>query len=165
MMLQLVYEEKPGLGGGEEYGCGAPAATPARPAEKPKPARKNKFSKRLHDNGVVLPREGLPIHESETKLCMAIWQSVVIQSMYDLSGKGGSAERRMARAEASSWFSEGEGDFEMVCEMANLSPAQVRKIAKTIRDNGVELTGCFNFRSVRKEYSNRVGKRNKTVKT
>ena len=125
--------------------------------------RKRKYKTRIQDSDIKYLREVKEITESETDMCVSLWQSVVVQSLYDLSGKGGTPERRLVRAEASSWLAinsnqEGENDFEIVCDLARLNPHAILRLAKRIKESGVEIHDGFNFRSIRKKSSMRSGK-------
>lgn len=126
--------------------------------------RKRKFKKRFRESLVVKPRDPVPIHESETSLCVALWRSVIMQAVYDISGRDGNIARRITRAEALAWFSgtsqEGQSsDFEYVCELANLLPCGVLALVKEVRENGEEIFEGLNFRTLRKDYSSRKGRK------
>lgn len=128
---------------------------------KPRPVRR-----RLREPKEVAPRDGIPIHEQDTDNCTALWQSIIVQAMYDLVGEGGSYHRRQDRAEALAWFGQPLGfegtdqsDFEMVCDMAELTPSKVKECAKKCRKEGVAMLEGFNFRSLRKDSSIRKGRK------
>ena len=126
--------------------------------------RKRKFKKRLRESAIVKPREPIPVHESETDLCIALWRSVIVQALYDISGKGGNIERRLIRAEALAWFSapgndSQESDFEHICQLANLSPNKIRGVVREVRENGEEIIDGFNFRTIRRNSSGRLGRK------
>lgn len=49
-------------------------------APKPKSPRKRKFKSLYRESAIVEPRDPIPLDESETDLCVALWRSVVIQA-------------------------------------------------------------------------------------
>lgn len=136
--------------------------------------RKRKFKKRFRDENFG-ERAVSHIDESDTSLCVSLWRSVIVQALYDVSGKGGNEARKLVRAESNAWFSNlkpasndnnncwGQTDFEYVCELANLNPSTVLKVVKEVRENGVEVLENYNSRTFRKIYSNREGR--KVLKT
>lgn len=110
------------------------------------------------------PREALPIPASETDLCRSLWQSVIIQALYDVGTDWKTHEHNHVRAEALAWFGQGAGkhrtnDFEMVCDLAEMDLKLVQKLAKKVRDDGINVLEGFNFRTMRKETSLRKGKK------
>ena len=129
-----------------------------------KKLRKRKIRKRLHENEHLPPREGEPIDESEYSLCVLLWQSTIVQALYDLANNGSSAESKLIRAEASSWFFmpkladelPGNNEFELVCELACLCPERVLKRAREVAKCGEKELEGFNFRTVRRNLSNRL---------
>jgi hypothetical protein len=118
-------------------------------AQPPKRAKKRKFKKRVFDYNDNTPREALTINESETDLCKLIWQAVVVQALYDLANKN---DKAIAMA-ASSWFAGGQGsDFEMVCDLANISkPLVLKKMREVLKDGEKALEG-FNCNSLRNNF-------------
>lgn len=134
-------------------------------AQKLKFKRKSKPRKRLREVGKVEPREPVPIIEADTDLCFSIWQSVIVQAIYDIVGEGTGASRVEAKAEALAWFAQGVGedgkqtDFELVCELAQMEPTLVMKCARLAKKQGVEALDGFNFRTLRKKTSSRPGKK------
>lgn len=124
------------------------------------------IKRRLRESQNIEPREGVPIAQKDTDSCVALWQSIVVQAIYDLVGEGGGNHRQQARAEALAWFGESanardgrQSDFEMVCDMANLNPQQVRECARKCRKEGIKMLDGFNFRSLRKNSSIRKGRK------
>lgn len=129
--------------------------------------RKRKFKRRFRDKKTIRARKGKPINEAEWEICVSLWQSVIVQALYDAAGSGQSPERKLQRAEAFSWFSEkglgGEiSDFEMVCDLANMDPQKVIKCAKRVKSEGIVDFEGMNFRSLRKDVSSRVGRKAKS---
>lgn len=128
--------------------------------------RKRKFKTRLREGGEVRLRDIIPIDESETSLCVALWRSVITQALYDITGKGGTAENKILRAEAYSWFHETrsdgmETDFEYVCNLALLESCKVLKLVRDVKEKGEEiLDGGSSFRFVRRNYASRQASRN-----
>jgi len=128
------------------------------------PPRKRKFKHRLRENPVVTPRAGTPIHESETDLCIILWRSVIVQALYDISGSEGNHNRRLTRAEGLAWFAansrgDGESDFEYVCQLADLQPSRILALVREVRERGEEIIDGFNFRTIRRDYSDRISKK------
>jgi len=133
---------------------------PGAATEEPDYERKRKFKPRLRrEEAGVDKREEVPIHESEAEQCSILWRSVVMQALYDISGKGGNFERKLIRSEAMSWFArigaEGQSDFEYVCELADMLPEKVMSLVKKVRERGEDLIENTNFRSVRRDCSDR----------
>jgi hypothetical protein len=126
-------------------------------AKVTKMARKRKFKKRLHEEELALPRQTLPIDESEYSLCVLLWQSTIVQALYDLASTSRSAESRQTRAEAANWFflSPADGDFRMVCELACLCPQRVLRVARKVTKEGEKALEGFNFRTIRRDLSDR----------
>lgn len=110
-------------------------------------------------------RDPVAINEYDTDLCISIWQSVIIQAIYDIIGEGGGQARRQARAAALTWFGQGCGeigrptDFELVCELAHMQPRLVLNCMRLAKKNGEKFLEGFNFRSLRKSSSSRKGRR------
>ena len=118
--------------------------------------------KRLHE-GKVLPRKALPIDESELPLCVLMWQSTIVQAFYDLANDTKNQDAKLLRAEASSWFfaskpieGTGQSDFDLVCDLACLSKSKVQKMARKILKEGEKALEGFNFRTIRKDFSDRA---------
>ena len=127
--------------------------------------RKRKFKNRLKEDEMPHNRLPQPIHESEHSLCVLMWQSAIVQALYDLSGSG---HAKLLKTEAHSWFFGTFGnrvnpDFKLVCELAELSEIKVLKMANTVTKFGDKALEGFNFRTIRKDYSNRkpTNRRNK----
>lgn len=128
--------------------------------------RKRKFKRRFRESAIIQPRQALPIDESESDLCVILWRSVIMQALYDISGKDGGVERRLTRAEGLAWFaavgqSNQESDFEYVCQLANLNSASILLLVKEIREKGHEILEGFNFRTLRKDSSVREGRKSR----
>jgi hypothetical protein len=121
--------------------------------------RKLKFKKRLHE-GNNIKRKALPIDESETALCLLLWQSTVIQALYDLASRAYNTEAKLARADAAAWFAmankKEDSDFDFVCELAGLSRTKVLKMARKVAREGEKALEGFNFRTIRKDLSDRA---------
>lgn len=123
--------------------------------------RKRKFKARFKDEDYPQVRKPTPIDESDLSLCVLMWQSTIIQALYDLSNTAKNAEAKILRAEANSWFF-GDSkncpspDFELVCELAALSQAKVLRMARIVLKQGEKALEGFNFRSIRKDYSTRI---------
>lgn len=110
---------------------------------------------RFCETKVSVPRKPVPIHESETIRCVALWRSVILQALYDLSGKGGSLERKLTRARSFSWFYEmNGGDFEQVCELAEYDVKMVLKAVRIIREEEIDIES-MNLSTIEKEFSMR----------
>ena len=120
--------------------------------------RKRKFKKRFHESDNHPPRGPIPIDETESPLCVLLWQSTIIQALYDLTASTSSAEGKLVRAEASSWFfvSSLSEDFMLVCELACLCPLKVRSMARQVAKEGDKLLDGFNFRTIRRDLSDRT---------
>ena len=123
--------------------------------------------KRLREPEKVELREGEAIKEADTDQCISIWQSVIIQAIYDIAANESDAEKK---AQALSWFAQGVSktnkptDFELVCELAELDPKQVMECVKIAKKQGIEILDGFNFRTLRKSSSNRKGRKTKGKK-
>jgi len=135
-------------------------------APKPIFLRKRKFKKRLRETAIIQPRQIMPIDESEGDLCAVLWRSVVVQALYDISGHGGNHERRLVRAESLAWFAasgqkDSESDFEYVCQLADLKASSILKLVKEVREKGEEIMDGFNFRTLRKDSSARIGRKHR----
>lgn len=125
--------------------------------------------KRLREPKKIAKREALPIAENETDLCVSVWQSVVLQAFYDLANAATTHEQKLDRAQTVAWFGQGVAkcsadaptDFEIVCELARLDPFAIAKLAnKIIKGEDVKIDG-LNFRTLRRDASNRAPKKNK----
>ncbi len=124
--------------------------------------RKRKFKKRLHEGDDHPPRIPLPIDESEYSLCVLLWQSTIIQALYDLASTGSSADSRLIKAEAAGWFFlPKSNDFTLVCELACLCPVKVKRMARKVAKEGEKALEGFNFRTIRKDLSDRAPTRRK----
>ena len=129
--------------------------------------RKRKFKKRLHENDEHLPRKPEPIDETELSLCVLLWQSTIVQALYDIAGNSASSEAKLIKAEAASWFflPGSNGDFELVCELACLCHSKVRRMARKVAKDGEKALEGFNFRTIRRDLSDRPPtKRTRSVK-
>jgi hypothetical protein len=155
MSLKIVFKEEDEMPNTRERVStnGAFAARENPRFELP-PGRK--FKRRFHESRIIKSRPMIPIDESETDVCITLWRSVVVQALYDMSGKSGNHERKLVRAQALTWFfapesGARESDFEQICHLANLAPGTIRRAVKEVRENGEELG--FNFRTVRRKFS------------
>lgn len=129
-----------------------------------KSRRKRKFKKRVRESHLVQPREPIPIDISETDNCTSLWQSVVIQNLYDIANQSSSIEHREIKAKALAWVGQGvqkdfTTDFEMVCELAQIDPKKVIACAGKLNKEGMVCLEGHNSRSFRKDYSNRINKK------
>lgn len=86
--------------------------------------------------------------DMESQGYKALWRSVLIQAIYDLSGKTGNIERKVLRAQTITWM--GTQDFYDVCELAELDPKLMIRLSKEIRSAGIELYENMDFKSLRK---------------
>lgn len=130
--------------------------------DKAKLINGKKPKRRLRESKQVAQREVVPIDVQDYDACVAMWQSVVVQAFYDLFTKADNYEQRMVRANTIAWFGQGIGkngqqtDLQTVCELAGLDVVAVMKLSKkVIRGECPNLIAGFNFRTLRKESSNR----------
>ncbi len=72
---------------------------------------------------------------TEPDLYRAIWLSVIVQALVDAKSRSKKAHLRKAKAEALSWFAQSNesSDLAEVCELAGVSPADVRRVFKNMR--------------------------------
>lgn len=127
-----------------------------KPVSRPKARKPFKLRKRLHENDNTDARPPIPIDESELSLCVLVWQSTVVQALYDLANDSPAPEARILRADAASWFSSANKDLELVCDLACLSKSRVQRMAKKVMKEGGKSLEGFNFRTIRKDYSDRA---------
>lgn len=144
---------------------------------KCKKVRSGRSKRRLRESKEVVQREVVQILPADTDSCVSIWHSVIIQAFYDLLSESDALEQRLDRAEAVAWFGQGvenEGDeqtdFSMVCEMANLDPFAVMKLAREVirgdkKEMRQKIVSGFNFRTLRRDSSSRTPKKDKKTKS
>lgn len=136
-----------------------------------KKKRTGRSKRRLREPKIIVQREVVEILAADTDSCTSIWQSVVVQAFYDLLSESQAFEQKLERANAMAWFGQGVAaknseptDFQMVCELAELDPYALIKLArKVIRGDGKEvrqqIVSGFNFRTLRRDSSNRTPKK------
>lgn len=82
------------------------------------------------------PRPGIPIDETETDLCRALWLAVAVQALIDATSGSRKKPAIKNKSNALKWLAENEdvnSDFETVCDLANIDPKDLRKMFKEIR--------------------------------
>lgn len=103
------------------------------------------------------PRQPTPIAPEDTDACTSLWRSVVMQALYDVDGT-----HIALRSEALAWFAGPEGgDFEFVCELAELNPQVIRAFVRRNRNLGRPVVVSLNSRSWRRASSSRPGRRSR----
>ncbi|PIR33327.1 MAG: hypothetical protein COV36_02935 [Alphaproteobacteria bacterium CG11_big_fil_rev_8_21_14_0_20_44_7] len=122
--------------------------------------RKRKFKRRYRDSGQLQARKGLAIEVHETDLCINMWQSVVMQALYDVAGRKDGYEKKQAAAEVFAWAAANTRtdiptDFETVCDLAYLDAEKVRSAISQVKRKGAKAFEGFNFRTLRKSISTR----------
>lgn len=139
--------------------------------KKKKKRKKKAVKTRFREPKKVVQCKVEEIDMLDADSCISIWQSVVIQALYDLVSGSDNYEQKLDRANAIAWFGQGLGndlsrptDFALVCELAQLDPFAIIKLArKVIQEEKAKLRekliSGFNFRTVRKTSSSRVPKK------
>jgi hypothetical protein len=120
---------------------------------------KRKTFRRFTEEDVVAPREPIFIDESETDLCALIWQSVIMQALYDLTIERKAPEGKFLRSSAVAWFTGSasctQSDFAMVCDLAGVCKLKVVKIARKVIAEGEKALLGFSLYRLRKDFSDR----------
>ena len=72
----------------------------------------NKLKKpktRLRESKIIVQRRVESIESCDTDSCISVWQSVVVQALYDLISVAENHEQKVDRANAVAWFGQGVG--------------------------------------------------------
>jgi hypothetical protein len=80
------------------------------------------------DSELLYPNEEKNYTKGET----ALWRSVIIRALEDLSLPSSNKRYKLWKKQAYQWFFSQNEEFIIICEMANLSPQYVLKIAYEI---------------------------------
>jgi hypothetical protein len=95
-------------------------------------------------------RPELPIDETETDLCRALWIAVAIQAIIDASSKSRKKSAIKARSEALQWLgdqADEESDLALICDLAGLDFRMLRKRFKQALRNPAD---SIDFRCLKK---------------
>jgi len=85
----------------------------------------------------------------------ALWQSVLMQALFDAITPAKTIKEKMERARAIAWFSDHNEDFVEVCAMANLPTDYVLKGTSRV------IKQYMNTR--RRRHVSKMGRKNKTT--
>ena len=108
-----------------------------------------------HLEEMLEPRETFPpIGPDDSAACVSLWFSVILQMMYDLATESNQKCVAQRKADARKWLRK-SSDFQMVCDLANVSPDLVMRQFEKIESAGRD---GFNGQSLRREIENRMQK-------
>ena len=84
----------------------------------------------LHSENSTKP--GFEYEDSDTEPLkeQSLWQSVIMQAIYDATSHPVNSKTRREKTQAIIWFSIQNKDFQFICEMAGMNPLCVLRGAK-----------------------------------
>lgn len=85
----------------------------------------------MNDNVINIKSELLYLNESSNDLKgeVGLWKAVIIRALEDLSLPSSNKRYKLWKKQACLWFTQADEEFITICELANLSPQYILKLA------------------------------------